>query len=84
MELSFWEIFVVVCAGVVFLKPEDLPKVIKVISETFRKIKSFSDEIMNMINEKEIAPKMTKIIGDDGKEYQAYDLKEVFPEDASK
>lgn len=79
-DLSIWEIFLIICACIIFLKPEDLPKIIKMISETVRKIKSFSDEIMEMVNEKNIAPKITKIIGEDGKEYDAYDLKEVFPE----
>ncbi len=83
-DLSIWEVFLIVCAGVVFLKPEDLPKIIKTVSTIIKKVKSFSDEIMDLINEKEYSPKLTKIIGQDGKEYDAYDLKEVFPEEENK
>ncbi len=86
LDLSFWEILIVVCAGVIFLKPEDLPKIAKTIGQFVRKVKSYTKEINDifLVDENSVLPKTTKIIGEDGKEHIAYDLKEVFPEETKK
>lgn len=79
LDLSFWEIFVVLVACVLFFKPEDVPEILRQCGRIFKKIKDFSNEITSVFKDDEdfIRPK-NKILGLDGKYHPAYDIEEVF------
>ncbi len=83
LELSFWEIFVIVVACVVFLKPEDVPEIMRQAGRMFRKMRNFVDDFYSSLDvdtkDKEIRPKH-KVLGLDGEYHDAYDVKEVFPQ----
>lgn len=81
LDLSIWEILIVLAVSVVILKPEDFPKVLRSIGHFFAKIKELSDEIYSLIKEEEQKPRSAKIIGEDGLEHIAYDVEDVYGEE---
>lgn len=86
LELSFWEIFVVVVACILFIKPEDIPDILRQLGKFFAKIRKIAKEYASLLeveDEAAIKPK-NKILGLDGKYHDAYDVKEVFPEEVRK
>jgi Sec-independent protein translocase protein TatA len=82
-DLSFWEIFVIVVACIIFIRPEDIPGILKQCGKAFRKIKKMMKEFTSLLDldedDKTIKPR-NKILGLDGKYHDAYDVKEVFEE----
>ncbi len=84
LDLSFWEIFVIIVACVLFLKPEDVPEMLKAAGRLFRKVKKTVNEFTSVLDIDEdikaVKPK-NKVLGLDGEYHDAYDVKEVFPED---
>ena len=79
-DLSFWEIVVIAVACIIFLKPEDVPEILKAAGKIFRKIKANITEITSALNDEEpkiVKPK-NKVLGLDGEYHDAYDVNEVF------
>jgi Sec-independent protein translocase protein TatA len=84
LDLSFWEIFVIAMACLIFLKPEDIPGILREGGKLFRKLKKTMNEFTSSINldeDKNAVKPRSKILGLDGKHHDAYDVKEVFKED---
>ncbi len=82
-DLSFWEIFVIVVACILFIKPEDIPDILKQMGKLFSKIKKITHEFTSLLDIEEdntVKPK-NKILGLDGEYHDAYNVKEVFPEE---
>ncbi len=80
LDLSFWEIFVIIVTALIFIKPEDLPEILRQCGKLLRKLKTTISEftsVFNIDDDKAIKPK-NKILGLDGKYHDAYDVKEVF------
>jgi Sec-independent protein translocase protein TatA len=84
LDLSFWEIFVIAMACLIFLKPEDIPGILRQGGKLFRKLKKTMNEFTSAMNldddENKIKPR-SKILGLDGKYHDAYDVNEVFKEE---
>lgn len=80
-DISIWELFIVVVAGIIFIKPEDLPEILRQCGKFYRKMKKMMHEFTSILEEEEqtIKPR-NKILGLDGKLHDAYDVEEVFPE----
>jgi len=81
LDLSFWEIFLVMVACIIFLKPEDIPEILKQTGKFFKKIKNLTAEIASIFDiedKKPVYPK-NKVLGLDGEYHDAYDVSEVFP-----
>lgn len=75
-DLSLSEILLVLLAIIILCKPEDLPEIMKTLGKFYGKIKVYTNEILDAFNE----PKIKQIKGDDGKFYEAYDIKKDLDE----
>ena len=92
--LSFLEISLILVAAIIFLKPEDIPVVLKKIGKGAKKIKDFSKEITDSFSEEEITGSYQKtkfedykkhvVLGEDGQEHEAYFVEEVYPDSTVK
>ena len=84
-DFSIWEIAIVIAALIIFLKPEDLPVVLRNIGSFFSKIKEFGEEISDIFKEAEHEAKTIhgKIIGEDGKEHITYNVEHILNESES-
>ena len=80
LDLSFWELIVIALACIIFLKPEDIPEILKQTGKFFRKVKNGVDEITSVLKEEKTVKTRSKVLGLDGKYHDAYDVREVFPE----
>lgn len=76
-DLSFSEILLVILAAVIFLKPEDVPAIMRKIGIIFGKVKAYTNEIMQAFED----PYDKKVKGDDGNYYEAYDVNKILPKD---
>jgi Tat protein translocase TatB subunit len=87
-DFSFAELLLVIVVGVVFIGPKDLPVVIKAISKAMRILRDFSHEVKQAFEDisresglhetkQELEAEMRMIKGDDGKYYEAYDIKHI-------
>lgn len=85
LDLSFWEIFVIMVACLLFFKPEDVPEILRQCGKAFRKVKEFTNELTSVLKDEDdvIRPK-NKILGLDGKYHKAYDVEEVFDKEEPK
>ena len=83
LDLSFAEIALVAVAGVVFLKPKDLPAIVRTAAKAMRSLRAFSKELRDVFEEvskesglkdaaDEVNAELRMIRGDDGKMYEAY------------
>lgn len=90
-DISFGEILIIISIAILFVKPEDLPTILKKIAKTFRNIKKiFTDinsGISNILELDEIQEDQAKtknairkstIIGLDGEKHIAYDVADTF------
>ncbi|MEZ5690979.1 MAG: hypothetical protein R3D71_04860 [Rickettsiales bacterium] len=93
-DLSISEILLVAIIGIVFIKAEDLPVVMKSVVSAIRKLRSFADEIRRTFSEisreagiedmeKEINADIKMIKGDDGKYYESYSIDNIELKDES-
>lgn len=86
LDLSLWEIIVIAIACILFLKPEDMPEMLRTAGKVYRKIKKTVNEFTSILDIEDdaksrvIRPK-NKVLGLDGKYHEAYDVKEVFEEE---
>jgi Sec-independent protein translocase protein TatA len=88
-SLSLWEIVLVIAAIIIFLKPEDVPSFLRKCGKAIGKVKNFAGEVSDMLNmdlddesDNKNSKKLTKttILGQDGNYYEAYDVKEIYPD----
>ena len=73
--LGIYEIAVILIICLVVIKPEELPDILRNLGKFIRKLKSFYNEIISMVDEvsHEVGlDDVQTIIGDDGKEYQVF------------
>jgi len=84
LDFSFAEIALIVIVAVIFIGPNELPAVIKIVAKAMRGIKSLTKELRTVFDDlsreaglHETADDITKEIrmirGDDGNMYKAYD-----------
>jgi Tat protein translocase TatB subunit len=89
-DLSFGEILLVVVIAVIFIGPKDMPVVLRAVARGMRQVKSLSGELKKAFDEladesglkeaqADIDREMRKITGDDGEEYEAYDISDLLP-----
>ncbi len=87
-EVSWGEILLMLTAAVLFLKPEDLPKVLRSVIKAWRWLKRFVQDVHAQIDktlmldelqetQKEITQSVKMIQGDDGQHYASYALDDV-------
>jgi len=72
--MSLGEILVLLIIGVIFIGPKELPVLCKFIASLLAMLKAWKIEITNYFNE---ISNVTTIIGDDGKEYEAFDIADL-------
>src|SRR5208282_4037413 len=91
-DFSFAEIALIVIVAVVFIGPKELPVVIKAVAKALRAIRSLANEIRQAFEElgresglnetaEEFKHEITMIRGDDGKMYEAYDVKKAISDE---
>jgi Sec-independent protein translocase protein TatA len=82
-DLSFGEFIIIAGVTLCFIKPEDLPEIMRTFSRWSHKIRTTSREFINHIEEatgvKEVRAEMQAITGDDGLQYAAYDVADLEP-----
>ncbi len=87
-DISFGELILVVAIAIIFLKPEDVPKVLRAVAKAIRWVKETSREFTSIFDdlakesgikdiERDLTIKPTLVKGDDGKYYEAYDLANI-------
>ncbi len=86
LDLSFWEIIVIGVACILFLKPEDMPEMLRTAGKLFRKIKNTVNEFTSVLklddeDDTRILRPKSRILGLDGKYHPAYDVTEVFKDE---
>ena len=74
---SFAEIALVALAAFIFIKPEDLPEIMRTLGKFAGKLKAYSKEITDLFDDKKVENKITKVLGDDGKFHVAFDVSEL-------
>lgn len=94
-QIGFSEILLIVIVGVIFLKPQDYPLIAKKIQKAFNQFTKFKKQIHNEFaeikQELEIDDlkeqikinefiSSSKIIGDDGEEYETFEMPEIMPD----
>lgn len=83
-DFSFSELLVVSLVAVIFIKPEDLPQMVKTAGGVIGKIKQFGREISGVVDEvkkesgiSEAEAGLKKIVDLDGELRPAYDISEI-------
>lgn len=76
-EFSLSELLLIAVAVLIFIKPEDLPKMLRSLGKIAGKIRAYSNEITALFDEKKLNDSITKVMGDDGKMHIAYDVNEL-------
>ncbi len=87
-DFSFGELLVVVVCALLFIGPKDMPVVIRAIAGAMKAIRGLASDVTKMFDElakesgvadiKETLEKdITLIKGDDGKMYEAYDVRKL-------
>lgn len=76
-EFSLSELLLVAVAALIFIKPEDLPGVLRSFGKLVGKMKGYANEITSAFDEEKINDKITKVMGDDGKMHIAYDVSDL-------
>lgn len=84
--VSLGEITVILLVALICIKPEDIPIYVGIYKKFLRKFKRLRQEVKDNIEEtleikkytEEINEKIKTIVGEDGKDYIAYDLPEDF------
>jgi sec-independent protein translocase protein TatB len=74
---SFSEFALVAVVAFIFIKPEDLPEIMRTIGKFAGKLKTYSREITDLFDDKKAESKITKVLGDDGKFHVAFDVSEL-------
>jgi len=85
LDFSFGEILLVVTVAVVFLRPSDVPVVVRAVTKAVAQFKRLTRELRDAFHEvaresgveeiqQDIRREMRAVTGEDGKEYVAYDI----------
>ncbi len=82
LGISLTEFAVIVCVAVIFIKPQDMPVIIKTIKVLMKKVsalkKEYSSTITKLQKEFDLDEDETKtIIDENGKPYIAYDIEDL-------
>lgn len=92
-NFSWSEIIICLFVAVIFIKPEELPEIVRWSKGVFRKIKNFKDQVLkemdsltettkeqlseDFVEINESIHDIKYIFGDDGKPYLSYDVAEL-------
>jgi sec-independent protein translocase protein TatB len=76
-EFSLSELLLIGVVILIFIKPEDLPAMLRSFGKIVGKVRAYSNEITALFDEKKINDNITKVLGDDGKMHIAYDVNEL-------
>ena len=93
-DFSLGEVALVAVVGMVFIRPKDLPVVVRAVAKVMNYFKALSKEVKDAFNEvardagvddlkQTLDTEMRLIKGDDGKFYEAYDVKHILGEAAN-
>ncbi len=81
LDFSFSELLLVVVVAVVFLRPKDVPVVVRACAKIMAQFKALTAELRGAFDDlaresgvEQVKKEMRVITGDDGKPYEAYDL----------
>ena len=82
LGISLTEFAVIVCVAVIFIKPQDMPEIIKITKLIFKKLsllkKEYSSAINKLQKEFDLNENESKTITDaSGRPYIAYDIEEL-------
>lgn len=91
-DFSFAEVALIVIVAIIFIRPKDMPVIIKGAARAVRGIRSLANEVRAAFDElsresglKDAADEMHKemrmIKGDDGKLYESFDLSKVMKDE---
>ncbi len=95
LDFSFAELLLIVIVAVIFIKPGDLPVIIRAISKAMSSIRSLSNEVKQAFDDvaretglhdakQTLDAELRMIQGDDGKMYESYDIKNILDKPAAK
>ncbi len=87
-DLSFAEVALVVIVAIIFIRPEDMPVIIRAVAKAMRSMRSLAGEVRAAFDElsresglkdvaDEVSSEMRMIRGDDGKLYESFDLEKM-------
>lgn len=79
-NVGFTELLLVAAAAVIFLRPKDLPVILRQVSKFMREIRALTAEVKghaNAVMADSGVNEMRTIIDLEGKEQQAYDVAEL-------
>lgn len=86
--LSLAEVALIVAVAVVFIGPKDLPVILKALAKGMAVLKALAAELQEALDslareagvkdmEEQVKSEIRYITGDDGKQYEAYDVPHV-------
>lgn len=78
-DLGLSEIILILLALIIFVKPEDLPEILRFCGKMVGRIKAYISDITDLINNDE-SLNTRQLKADDGNYYPAYDVKKAFKE----
>lgn len=95
LDFSFAELLLIVVVAVVFIQPRDMPVIIRAIAKAMHGIRNLSHEVKQAFDDvaretglhdakKTLDAELRMIQGDDGKMYEAYDIKNIIDKPAVK
>ncbi len=84
-DISFAELLLVIIVAVVFIRPKDVPTVVRTIAKVMKSLRDFSHEVKQVFDDitreagageikKTLDAEMQMIKGDDGKFYESYKI----------
>lgn len=81
LGISLTEFAVIICVGIIFIKPQDMPVIIKTAKTLFKKLSALKKEYSSTINklqkEFDLEEDDSKtIIDENGKPHIAYDIED--------
>ena len=91
LNISFFELIIIILVGIIFIGPEELPTVIRSVRKIFVHIKSMTNSLKESINDlddikyikdevSDVKGSLKEIVGLDGNIQKVYDISEVMPE----
>lgn len=87
LDVSFSELLLIVVIGVVFLRPKDVPVVVRAVAKAMKTIRDFTHEVRQVFDDitreagadeikTTLEAEVNMIKGDDGRLYESYSLPE--------
>lgn len=88
LDFSLAELLLIAVVAVVFIGPKDMPVVLRAVARGLAHVKSLAAEFKQLFDElaqesgvrdfeRDVEREMKMITGDDGQEYEAYDISDL-------